>query len=211
MTCSIDGCVQPLIARGWCVAHYAKWRKYGDPLAVFVRPPKRLCSVDGCSTPTHAKALCGKHYAALKQRVYRRVARNRTKDLLARISFTEGCWGWTGDHLPSGYGRFYFRGERSIAHRAVFEALRGKVPAGLVLDHLCRNRGCVNPWHLEPVTDAVNILRGVGPPAMNAKKTHCVHGHEFTPENTIARKDGRECRACRDRRSREFKARKRAA
>lgn len=83
------------------------------------------------------------------------------------------------------------------AHRVAFELIRGCIPNGLVLDHLCRNRGCVNPDHLEPVTFRENIMRGVGYTAQQARKTHCRHGHEFTVENTYVWRGGRICRTCR--------------
>lgn len=80
------------------------------------------------------------------------------------------------------------------AHRVSYEAFIGPVPDGLILDHLCRVRHCVNPWHLEPVTGTENVLRGVGPTAINARKTHCIHGHPFDDRNTIL--DGRGYRHC---------------
>jgi hypothetical protein len=93
------------------------------------------------------------------------------------------------------------------AHRVAFEWLVGPVPKGLVLDHLCRNRGCVNPSHLEPVTQQVNTLRGAGPAARNANKAHCKWGHEFTPENTGVDKRGKRwCKTCSLRRGYEHRA-----
>lgn len=90
---------------------------------------------------------------------------------------------------------------------------RGSIPKGLTLDHLCRNRACVNPVHLEPVTNRVNILRGIGITAQNARKTHCKHGHPFTVENTIYKHGGgwRICKICNRARFREYSARRRAA
>ena len=87
------------------------------------------------------------------------------------------------------------------AHRAIYEALIGPIPADLQLDHRCAKtnglRSCVNPWHLEPVTGRVNVLRSsLAPASINAKKTHCKRGHEFTPENTITVKRMRNCRMC---------------
>jgi hypothetical protein len=108
------------------------------------------------------------------------------------------CWLWTSGKDIHGYGKF-MRTDRSDvgAHRFVYELMRGPIPDGLVLDHLCRTRHCVNPAHLEAVTSRENTLRGVGLTAVNATKTHCKHGHEFTEENTYYRK-GRNARTCRE-------------
>ncbi len=115
----------------------------------------------------------------------------------AKVEKTEGCWLWTGALDSDGYGNVN-RSKKSVgAHRYAYELLVGPIPAGMVLDHICRNRRCVNPAHLDPVTNRENILRGEGACARHARKTHCVHGHEFTPENTRIRPNGsRRCVAC---------------
>jgi len=113
-----------------------------------------------------------------------------------------GCWLWTGAVNEGGYGTInHPRRGGKFAHRVAFAHWRGPIPAGMDLDHLCRVRCCVNPEHLEPVTRQENIRRGrVGEATAERQRgrTHCKRGHEFTPANTIIRKNGvRNCRACR--------------
>lgn len=110
-----------------------------------------------------------------------------------------GCWQWTAARGGTGYGHFKLDGKVRAAHALTYELFVGPVPDGLVLDHLCRNRACCNPQHLEAVTHKVNILRGENYCAEQARKTRCVNGHEFTPENTSVRidsKSGRRCKSC---------------
>lgn len=95
-----------------------------------------------------------------------------------------GCWLWKGSIFNNGYGQFKANGKGGPAHRYAYELLVGPIPDEMVLDHLCRVRACVNPDHLEVVTERENIMRGEGVCAVNAHKTHCIRGHEFTPENT---------------------------
>lgn len=97
------------------------------------------------------------------------------------------CWGWQGVKIPTGYGQLCVEGKMVGAHRLAYEILVGPIPEGLVIDHTCRNTGCVNPAHMEPVTNKENVLRGVGVTAENARKTHCSDGHELTPENTYTK------------------------
>jgi hypothetical protein len=118
-----------------------------------------------------------------------------------------GCWTWSRSCNPEGYGLHYEPGSKraTYAHRLVYEGCIGPIPAGYSLDHLCRNHSCVNPAHLEPVTHRENVLRGESPAARHATKTHCQHGHEFTPRNTRIRVGTRTrvCRHCdRDRKVR---------
>ncbi len=126
-----------------------------------------------------------------------------------------GCWIWTGTITNVGYGIFSPIGRRCAAHRWSYEQLIGPIPEGLELDHLCRNRRCVNPMHLEPVTHRENIMRGTSPRAAQAKQTHCKWGHPFDEANTYRRTNGgRGCRICQkaaSRRSADRRKAKRAA
>lgn len=124
-----------------------------------------------------------------------------------------GCWLWLGTANSQGYGTLQDDGLTIRAHRVVYEAEVGPIPEGLVIDHLCRNRICVNPSHLEPVTFKENVLRGISPPANNARKTHCPRGHALSEPNVNRRRGYRACVECERvqnaARQRRFKARKR--
>lgn len=110
-----------------------------------------------------------------------------------------GCWIWQGAKLGKGYGCFHVGGKRVYTHRFAYEYFIGPIPRGLELDHLCRNRDCVNPWHLEPVAHAVNIQRGDNyrSGSFQRNKTHCPQGHPYNEENTIYRSANRVNRHCR--------------
>jgi hypothetical protein len=124
---------------------------------------------------------------------------------------SNGCWVWFGATNDDGYGLMLLNGVSTRTHVVSYELHVGPVPAGLVIDHLCRNRACANPDHMEPVTRRENTLRGTGPTAVNAAKTECDKGHPYTPENTLTRKDGaRRCRECNRAYQREWMRNKRA-
>jgi HNH endonuclease len=132
--------------------------------------------------------------------------------LFQKIDQTDACWIWTGGQTASGYGRCKVAGKFRRAHRLTYELLVGPIPEDLVLDHLCRDKLCVRPDHLEPVTDRENILRGEGRAAVNAAKTHCRMGHEFTPDNTYEPPSGgRNCRECLRQRKARWRQRERDA
>jgi HNH endonuclease len=127
-----------------------------------------------------------------------------------KVDKTDGCWHWTAAKNQGGYGRFYLAGGLVQAHRFSYELLVGEIPDDLDLDHTCRNHSCVNPAHLEPVTNAENIRRS---PLIGWAKTHCARGHVFTRDSTYIRPGNgrRMCRICYKDRDAEKVARKKAA
>lgn len=110
-----------------------------------------------------------------------------------KIDAAGDCWEWRGGHNPKGYARLAAEGPAGrMVHRNVWHVLVGPIPDGLTIDHRCRNRGCQNPDHMEVVPNGVNVLRGYGPPALNARKVTCSRGH------VLPAVDGeRECGECR--------------
>jgi len=160
-----------------CNAHHHKWLKYGDPLAG--------------RTQIHLP-----HSASTEDRFWIRVDKNGpVPELRPELG---PCWIWRGSVTPStGYGAFWWKNRLSTSHRFAYEREGATVPDGLNIDHLCRNRRCVNSSHLEAVTTQVNLLRGVGMSAQHAAQTHCFRGHPFDLLNTrFDNKGRRHCRAC---------------
>lgn len=132
-----------------------------------------------------------------------------------RVNAETGCWDWVGSKRPDGYGQMNVVGYPTLAHRWSYDYFRGTTDSKLHTDHLCRNRGCVNPYHLERVPTQVNWIRGESPLANYARATSCVNGHPFTSENTRvsysrARGYRRSCRTCDRRISKNSADRKRA-
>lgn len=126
------------------------------------------------------------------------------------------CWLWTGAKITSGYGSFGVSTKNWMrAHRYAFEVSRGPIPPGLQLDHLCRNRACVNPDHLDPVNNRENTLRGLGPILAAQRqlvKTHCPQGHPYDEANTYhcKKKLNRMCKACHRAHLKAYRERQRA-
>ena len=125
--------------------------------------------------------------------------KGKNLDLALRkcVETNTGCWEFNGATSPGGYGFVRVSGKNLYAHRFVYEQMVADIPDGLQLDHLCRNRRCVNPAHLEPVTPRINTLRGTSAQAINAAKTECIRGHKLSGDNVRIDKTGRRiCRRC---------------
>ena len=136
----------------------------------------------------------------------------------SHVAKTDSCWDWTGA-TSGGYGVSYLNSKKGYAHRISYQDAKGAIPVELELDHLCRNRACVNPDHLEAVTRRVNTRRGESPSALSARKTHCPQGHPYDEANThySPRRQGRTiartCKICQleSRRRHNAKVRERKA
>lgn len=168
------------------------------------RTAKAKCSIEGCDRDVTARGWCGLHYSRWQRHgdpMTVIVPRRRWPPPEERFWAATNkrgpaeCWEWQATRTSAGYGHFHVSGRLVSSHRFAYELLVGPIPEGLELDHLCRNPACVNPAHLEPVTHSENILRGVGPVAENARKTHCPRGHPFTADDVTIR-DGRVHRKC---------------
>ena len=173
--------------------------------------PTRTCEVDGCERKHKAYGLCTRHHCRFKK--------TGTTDPPRRPTFEERfwpkvnkagpvpeyrpdlgpCWLWTASLRAGRYGQFAERhGKILYAHRVAYELLRGPIPPGLQIDHLCRVLRCVNPYHLEPVTNRENVLRGEAPVAKVMRTNTCQRGHhdDWAPNGRPKGKQRRTCRAC---------------
>lgn len=215
--CSIDGCDRPRLARGWCSLHWQRWQKHGTPHYEPKRQPA-TCTIEGCGRGgVISRGWCRMHYKRWMRHgdpLHPTPMEASIQNLWSKVDVRseDECWEWSGYRQKYGYGRTSLHGKRVLAHRAVYEMLRGPIPDALPLDHLCRNPPCCNPNHLEPVTHRVNILRGEAFSATNARKTHCMRGHPLWGENlyVIPSTGGRVCRTCRRTSQRAYKERQQA-
>lgn len=157
---------------------------------------KGSCSVEGCERPALARVLCAMHYHRGRADGSLRLL-DWTETFWEKVLKSDGCWTWTGSLSVHGYGKVTRQRRFRSAHRLAYELLIGPIPAGLTLDHLCRNRRCVKPAHLEPVTMRENLRRGDSPSAIARRTNRCKNGHVYTPENTYFWRGGRSCVVCR--------------
>lgn len=182
----------------------------------------RTCSVSGCERKHKGRGYCSLHLDRLRRsaplggpELYPpgtgRLSPNER--FWAKVEKTPTCWLWRGALTSGGYGNFVIhRGTNVAAHRFAYELLVGPIPEGLVLDHLCRLPLCVNPEHLEPVTERENIRRGDAPTAILSRENRCAKGHRLTGSNVYVDPRGwRHCRICTREARRTLKARRRSA
>ena len=124
-----------------------------------------------------------------------------------KVKQVDDCWIWTACIDHDGYGDVKIAGRRTRAHRAAYEHMVTTIPDGLVIDHLCRVRACVNPSHMDPVPNRVNVIRGDSRTNQQSAQTCCKFGHPFSESNTYIRPNGsRKCKQC----GRDISARYRA-
>jgi hypothetical protein len=197
--CAMPDCSREALWRGFCSTHYQRGRRTGF-LPRLKKPGRQECVVADCGQLAFGHGLCSSHYT--RQRRYgttddpRPSADVRFWSKVDRASGPKACWLWMAKRNLDGYGIFWFEARGWFAHRWAYEQSVGPV-GDLSLDHLCRNRACVNPAHLEAIPIIENVMRGNGFAATNARKTHCKRGHPFDERNTYRMKGGgRMCRAC---------------
>lgn len=208
-TCSVPECENGgYLTRGLCKMHYARLRRHGSPGTAAKQHSVSwagvACQIDECDSPVASVGYCTAHYKRLLRygdplgtpRVLTEAERFWSK---VDKRGPEECWNWVAGKT-AGYGGFHPSKEvTELAHRWSYREANGEIDPDLVLDHLCRNRACVNPAHLEPVSNIENLRRGAGYALENGMRTTCINGHEYTIENTYVnpnKKNDVRCRRC---------------
>lgn len=204
--CAVEGCGVRKHARNFCKRHYYRVLRNGEPGPAGMPVPRMFdpCTVDGCGNQIGkkgAKGLCTKHYQMFLKTGDPCGSMRKPESVRfwekVDVRGPDECWIWQASRDGCGYGMF--KSERSTrAHQWAYMSTVGPIPEGLVLDHLCRTPSCVNPAHLEPVTNQENLSRGWGRRLRNGMATECINGHAYTPENTYTHpvSEQKVCKTC---------------
>lgn len=157
--CSVEGCPTKHYARDLCSKHYQRWQKYGDP--TFKRDLS--CSISGCDAQRIGRGWCSVHYQRWakygdpKAILVNKIEGEIEEAFWGYVEKTESCWHWIGSKNGGGYGYLRVEGASIKAHRTSWEMVNGKIPDGMVIDHICRNTSCVNPDHLRLASHKQNM------------------------------------------------------
>jgi hypothetical protein len=182
--CSIANCQRPKRTRGMCPNHYARWLRTGDATLKYGHPETEVrCTFEGCDKPYYALGYCTTHHTrfkrwgdpAIKLNILGEGQAGFWRIFWERVDASGDCWQWTRQLTRDGYGRYH----NKAAHRLAYIYLVESLTPDQTIDHLCRNRRCVNPDHFEIVSSVENVMRGFGVPAQNARKEVCSRGHPF--------------------------------
>lgn len=214
--CAVEGCDRVYRSSGYCGLHYDRIRRSGSPDDPAPRP-ERVCAVEGCGRKHQCRGYCAAHYSRVLKHgdpladvpLKRMPTADERDDIEARIlamcvtNDDNQCLEWTGYVMPSGYGTISWNSREWVVHRAMWTVQVGPIPDDddWTIDHLCRNKRCVNVTHLEVVTRTENSMRAGGvwvARQRNMTTQFCRNGHEYTPENTRRTPKGyRCCKTCR--------------
>ena len=182
-TCSVEECARPVKARGWCGAHYHQWNKYGDPLYRAPKPQPKICTVDGCESKQHSHGMCGKHRLRLVRHSSTSIDTPRYSDpeksWAKRLTQAGDCLELLGAKSDKGYSYITVDKKRQLAHRYAWERANGPIPEGMVIDHVCHNRACVNAEHLRPVTNTENVRYRIGANRNSSTGVRNVHRNKW--------------------------------